>query len=127
MRSIETKDLNDLIRMLMALGYAYFELGIYSDSAKKYEQIISLKVANKNLYINLSKAYIGAKKLDSDAVAVFKKAIQYAPNNADLCKILALSFLNEGRDDAEALQIYQVALRHNTPIFDKLAERVGMI
>ena len=127
MHPLETKDHKDLIQMLMALGNAYLEKGFYSDAAKKYEQIIALKVANKNLYINLSKAYIGAKKLDSDAIAVFKKAIQYAPNNADLCKILALSFLNEGREDAEALQIYQVALRHNTPIFDKLAERVGMI
>ncbi len=127
MRPIEAKDHKDLIRMLMALGDAYLEKGLYSDAAKKYEQIIALKVANKNLYINLSKAYIGAKKLDSAAISVFKKAIQYAPNNADLCKILAISFLNEGRQDAEALQIYQVALRHDTPIFEKLAERVGMI
>ena len=49
MRSIETKDHKDLIRMLMALGNAYLEKGIYSDAAKKYEQIIALKVANKNL------------------------------------------------------------------------------
>jgi len=39
--------------MLMALGNAYLEKGFYSDAAKKYEQIIALKVANKNLYINL--------------------------------------------------------------------------
>ncbi len=127
MRPIEAKDPKDLIRMLMALGDAYLEKGLYSDAAKKYEQIIALKVANKNLYINLSKAYIGLNKLDHTAIVVFKKAIQYAPHNADLCKILAISFLNEGRDDPEALQIYQVALRHDTPIFDKLAERVGMI
>ncbi len=127
MRPIEAKDHKDLIRMLMALGDAYLEKGLYSDAAKKYEQIIALKVANKNLYINLSKAYIGLNKLDHTAIVVFKKAIQYAPHNADLCKILAISFLNEGRDDPEALQIYQVALRHDTPIFDKLAERVGMI
>ena len=127
MRPIDAKDNKDLIRMLMALGDAYLEKGLYSDAAKKYEQIIALKVANKNLYINLSKAYIGSNKLDHTAIVVFKKAIQYAPNNADLCKILAVSFLNEGRDDPEALQIYQVALRHDTPIFEKLAERVGMI
>ena len=83
MHPLETKDHQDLIQMLMALGNAYLEKGFYSDAAKKYEQIIALKVANKNLYINLSKAYIGAKKLDSDEVAVFKKAIQYAPNKAD--------------------------------------------
>ncbi|MFQ5674461.1 MAG: protein kinase [bacterium] len=127
MQSFNINEHRDLIRMLMALGDAYLEKGLYSDAAKKYTQLLDLKVVHKNIYINLSKAYIGLNKLDEEAITVFKRAIQYDPANAELCKILAISFLNEGREDPEALKIYHVALRHDTPIFDKLAERVGMI
>lgn len=124
---MESRDQKDLVRMLMALGDAYLEKGLYSDAAKKYETLIELNVVHKNVFINLSKAYIGLNKLDEQAIKIFKQAIEYSPNNAELCKILAVSFLNEGREDPQAMQIYHVALKHDTPIFQKLAERLGLI
>ncbi|MFQ6113110.1 MAG: tetratricopeptide repeat protein, partial [bacterium] len=125
MNSLDEKKHKDLIIMLMALGEAYLEKGLYAQSAKKYQQLLEHNVANKSIYINLSKALVGLKKFDRYALEVYQKAIEYDPGNSELYDILAASLLKDGREDPQAIQIYETALRYETPIYNKLADHLS--
>ncbi len=113
--------------MIMALGDAYLEKGLYAEAAKRYHQLLEFKAASRSLYTNLSKAYIGLKKFDKRAVEIYQKAIQYDPSNKEIYTALAATFLNEGREDAQSVEIYEMALKNDTPIFETLADRLGEI
>ncbi|MFQ5769336.1 MAG: tetratricopeptide repeat protein, partial [bacterium] len=117
----------NLIEMLLALGEAYLEKGLYAEAAKRYQLLLNFNISNKTVYTNFSKALVGLKRFDKYALAIFQKAIQYEPGNSELYNILASSFLKEGREDAYAIQIYETALKYETPIFDALAEQLANI
>ncbi|MFQ5822661.1 MAG: protein kinase [bacterium] len=127
MLTLDVKKYNNLIIMLMALGEAYLEKGLYAEAAKRYQQLLEFNVANKSIYTNLSKALIGLKKIDHYALEVYQKAIQYDPSNTELYDILASCFLNEARKDPQAIQIYEIALKYETPIFNQLADHLGSL
>lgn len=116
-----------LIEMLMALGDAYLEKGLYAEAAKRYQLLINFNIRNKIVYTNLSKALIGLKKFDKYALSIFQKAVHYDPGSAELYNILASSFLNEGREDPYAIQIYETALKYESPIFNRIADHLGII
>ena len=111
--------------MIMALGDAYLEKGLFAEAAKRYHQLIEFKVGNRHLYTNLSKAYIGLKRTDKLALEIYQKAIQYDQGNKDVYNILAAAFIKDEREDAPAIEIYEMALRHDTPLFDKLADQLS--
>ena len=125
MQHQETNRKNDLLVMLMALGNAYLDKGLYGKAAERYQQILKFNVTNKSLLINLSRAFIGLKRFDTYALDIYQKAIQYDPDNTRLATVLAMTCMNQGREDADALKIYEAAMRHQNEIFDKLAEYVG--
>lgn len=118
---------NDLYEMLMYLGDTYLGKGLAAEAAKKYELLIELNYKNKGVYSNLSKALIALKRFDKNAFEIYQQAIEYEPDNAKLSNILAVSYLKEGREDYQAVQIYELAARHQTPVFDKLSEFLGTI
>ncbi|MFQ5648524.1 MAG: protein kinase [bacterium] len=126
MPTIDARNNKDLLIMIMALGDAYLEKGLYGEAVKRYNQLLQFRVANKHIYTQLSKALIGLKKFDEKALAIYQKAIQYEPNNAEIYEVLARSFLKEGRDDAGALQVYEMALRSESAQFDKIAHHLSM-
>lgn len=111
----------------MALGDAYLEKGLYAEAAKRYHQLLEFKAANRSLFTNLSKAYIGLKKFDQRAIEIYQKAIQYDPSNKEIYTALANTFLNEGREDSQSVEIYEMALRNDSPLFETLADRLGEI
>nr|NIR52492.1 protein kinase [candidate division KSB1 bacterium]NIR70789.1 protein kinase [candidate division KSB1 bacterium]NIS27802.1 protein kinase [candidate division KSB1 bacterium]NIT74684.1 protein kinase [candidate division KSB1 bacterium]NIU28469.1 protein kinase [candidate division KSB1 bacterium] len=127
MPAFDIKANKDLIIMIMALGDAFLEKGLHAEAAKRYQQLLDFKVANRKIYINLSKAYIGLKKFDKSAMQIYEKAIQYDPNNSEIHDILAGTFLKEGRSDKHAIEIYEQAIRNNSPLFDKLVDHLGTI
>lgn len=127
MQTLDAKTHKDLIIMIMALGDAYLERELYAEAAKRYQQLLEFKVANKRLYTNLSKAYIGLKRLDKSALEIYKKAAQHDPANSQIYEVLANSFLREGREDDQALAIYRKALRQESPLFEELAVHLGTI
>lgn len=121
----EVRNNKDLLIMIMALGDAYLEKGLYGEAAKRYEQLLQFKVANKHIYTNLSKSLIGLKRFDEQALDIYQKAIQYEPNNAEIYEVLAKSFLKDKRDDAGALQVYEMALRNDSTMFEKIAQHLS--
>ncbi len=127
MATLEAKKHRDLIIMIMALGNVYLEKGLYAEAANRYHQLLAFKVANSRIYTNLSKAYIGLKRLDKQALEIYQKAIEYDPNNTEIYGTLATSFLNEGRQDSNAIQVYEMALEVDTPVFEKLANHLSSI
>ncbi|MFQ5636841.1 MAG: protein kinase [bacterium] len=124
---LNTKHHKDLIIMIIALGDAYLEKGLYAEAAKRYRQLLDFKVANKHILTNLSKAFIGLKKVDAFALEVYQKAVQYDPRNSEIFDILASTFLKEGRDDEHAIEIYEKALRPNSLQLEKLVHQLGTI
>ncbi|MFQ5751355.1 MAG: hypothetical protein ACE5HI_05100, partial [bacterium] len=127
MLALEGKKHKDLIIMIMALGDAYLEKGLYKDAAKRYHQLLDFKVANGKIFTNLSKAYIGLKRVDKFAQYVYQKAIQYDPSNTEIYDILTTTFLHEGRKDPRAIEIYELALKYDPPNFDKIVDHLGAI
>lgn len=127
MKPINLNEQEDLIFMLMALGDAYLEKGLYAEAARKYHLLLEMNAVNQNLYTNLSKAYIGLKKFDPLSFTIFQKAIQYDGDNTELYHILAASFYKEKRQDPYAIQIYEKAIQQGSPIFRKLAEHLAAI
>lgn len=127
MPAVDLKKHKDLMLMILALGDAYLEKGLYAEAAKRYQQLLDLKIANRHLYTNLSKAYIGLKRFDKRAIEVYQKAIQYDQSNKEIYTALATTFINENREDAQAVEIYEMALKNDTAIFESLAERLGEI
>lgn len=112
--------------MIMALGDAYLEKGLFGEAAKRYNQLLEFRVANKHIYTNLSKALIGLKRFDDQALQIYQKAIRYEPNNAEIYEVLARSFLKDRRDDEGALQVYEMALREDNPQFEKIARHLSV-
>ncbi|HEX9654452.1 MAG TPA: protein kinase, partial [bacterium] len=127
MPAFDIKKNKDLLMMIMALGDAYLERGLHGEAAKRYHQLLDLKVANRHLYTNLSKAYLGLKRFDQRAIEIYQRAIQYDPSNKEIYTALATIFINENREDASAVEIYEIALKHETPIFANVAERLAEI
>jgi len=117
----DAKPSRDLIMMIMALGNAYLDKGLYSEAAKRYNQLLSLRVANRHLYTNFSKALIGMRKFDRFALEIYQKAIQYDADNEEIYQVLAETFLKEKREDQTAVVIYEMAIQQETPNFDKIA------
>ncbi len=124
---MEARNNKDLLIMIMALGDAYLEKGLYGEAAKRYNQLLSLKVANQHIYTGLSKALIGLKQFDEKAIVIYQRAIRYEPDNSEIYNILANTFLKEKREDANAILVYEMALRQDTPQFQKLAEHLSII
>jgi len=108
--------------MILALGDAYLEKGLYAEAAKRYHQLLEFRVANKRVYSNFSKALIGLKRFDQYAMSIYQKAIEHDPNNTEIYTILASTYLKERKEDTKAIQIYEMAMQHETPIFQSLAE-----
>ncbi|RMF56895.1 MAG: hypothetical protein D6743_19645 [Calditrichaeota bacterium] len=127
MSRLDAKKHKDLIILIMALGDAYLEKGLYAEAAKRYAQLVQFKITNRRIYTNYSKALIGLKRFDHKAMEVYQKAIELDPNNVEVYNMLASRFLQEGRQDAEAIQVYEMALRHETPLFDKLAAHLARL
>lgn len=123
-----TERYRDLAFMLMALGDAYLEKSLFNEAVKKYTMLLRLNVTTQELYVNLSKAYIGLKKFDRHSMHIFQRAIQYDPQNTELYNILAASFLKQRRTDDYAVQIYEMAVRQeDTPVFERLSEHLAGI
>ena len=116
------KNNKDLVIMIMALGDAYLEKGLYAEALKRYNQLLAHKIANKRIYTNLSKTLMGMKRFDSQAMAVYQKAIEYDPANVEIYHVLAKSFLQEKRDDDDAVRIYDIALKTKSPDFEQIAD-----
>jgi tetratricopeptide (TPR) repeat protein len=127
MPGFETKKNKDLILMITALGDTYLDKGLYAEAAKRYNQLLKMKVANRHVYTNLSKALIGMKRFDKTALSVFQRAIQHDPGNQEIFTILAKAFLEEGREDEKALQIYERALRNDSPIFVDISHTLSRL
>ena len=97
--------------MLVALGDAYLDKGLYAEAAKRYNQLLQLNFANKHIYHKLSQALIHLKNFGPDALRIYQKAIQLDPNDPQISRVLAQSFLSEKRSDPEALQVYELVLQ----------------
>lgn len=127
MQGYNIKSNKDLIVMIMALGDAYLDKGLYAEAIKRYTMLIENKIANKRIYTNLSKALIGLKRHDREALAIYQRAIEYDPTNIDVYHILAKSFLKDERTDDEALQIYDLALKTHSPDFERIADFLSQL
>jgi len=125
--SADIKTNKDLIIMIMALGDAYLEKGLYAEAIRRYSQLLQNKIANKHIYTNLSKAMIGLKRFDRQALAIYQKAIEYDRSNVSIYHVLARSFLKDNREDAEAIRTYEVALQTDTPDFATVADSLSQI
>ena len=122
MSTVDAKKNSDLLTMLMALGDAYLEKGLFVEAAKRYQQLLDFKVENRQVYTHLSKAYLGLKKIDKNALEIYQRAVEYDSDNAEIYTTLALIFLKDGRVDEPAIRIYESALRRETPAFARLAK-----
>ncbi|MFQ5601894.1 MAG: protein kinase [bacterium] len=127
MLTLEAKRHKELIIMIMALGEAYLEKGLYEDAEKRFQQLIDFKVANRRIYTSLSKAYIGLKKSDRKAIEIYQKAIRYDSSNAEIYDVLAAQFLKDGRTDPEAVTIFESTLNFNSAHFHAIVEHLASI
>ncbi len=120
MTNIDPRQNRDLLVMIMALGDAYLEKGLYAEAAKRFNQLLEFNAAGKQVYLKLSKALIGLKNFGPEALAVYQKAVELDPNDENLCGILAGAFLAEKREDREAIQIYEATLNFDVPFYEKI-------
>ncbi len=122
MAGVDPRKHKDLIIMLVALGDAYLEKGLYAEAAKRYNQLLDLNFANKHVYHNLSRALINLRNFGPDALRVYRKAVQLDPHDSQIAGVLAQSFLSEKRSDPEAMQVYELAFQHDQTWSEELAE-----
>ena len=99
--------------MLVALGDAYLEKGLYAEAAKRYNQLLELDLANPRLYHKLSLALIHLKNFGPEALRIYEKAIHQDPHDTQISRVLAQSFLSEKRSDAKALEVYELVLQND--------------
>ena len=82
-----------VVELLTKLGQAYLDKGQYNEAIQKFNQLIAAGVENAFVYLNMSKAYILKEQYDDVAVDVFRKTLQFDPNNKVINVIPAWNWL----------------------------------
>ena len=99
-------------RFARALGRTQILLKEFADAEKTYQQLLSDEPKQVNAYHGLAMCYRGTGKL-SEAEAVLRRGLQYAPDNGDLFFNLAVVLEELGRSD-EAIISYRTSLERKT-------------
>lgn len=113
-------DLEQLAVMLKGLGQAYMEKGRAGDAVERFETMIKLGITDADVYIHLSQALAATGRTDSRAQEVLQHAARLAPESREVILAAASVFLQSGRRDPEAQQIYEKAVAYDPPTLRQL-------
>lgn len=91
------------------LGYAYGQLGKFSDEITAYEEAVRLGVREPLLYYNLGIALATALEDYEGAIGAFQEGLRLAPGDPEIWYNLGVAYLSK-RDFARARDVFQAAL-----------------
>lgn len=87
----------DSTEALLKQGIELFTARRYDEAIAKFQEVIRRDPRAWNAYLYLARSYV-AKASWADAIASGRKALELAPNRADVVPVLAEAFLGAGTD-----------------------------
>jgi tRNA A-37 threonylcarbamoyl transferase component Bud32 len=103
-----------LIKLLTSLGDAQMEQNNYTGAIEHYERILSLGIEEPIVYSALSKAYVRLNRLDTKAINIHRKTLQFDARNKEVCDVLTDFYLSQKRADNEAIAVLTQSLNLNS-------------
>ncbi len=106
--------------LLLELATTHLQYGNYDRAIDRLNELIQMDEKFAEAYVNLSKAYMLKKQMDSQAQATFEETLQFTPDDLMINKVLCQIYLRDQRLDEKAISIYAKVLQLDDKNFDNL-------